>query len=373
MKKNILEFLSCPNCKSDLKLEIFEEVNNIVINGLFLCSRCGKKYPVIQGIPRFVSLDMYKNSESFKRFYHVYKEDLEFLDLDEDFNATSPDNVNYEIKLKTVKYFGYEWSRFINWGWIKEEEIPEEERIKYHGGFINNTISSFKKKSLMDESNLSVGKLVLDAGCGNGRYSNQAAGYGAEVIGVDIGTGTVEAAYENTKKKENIHIIQGDLFKLPFKKGIFDTVFSIGVLMHTGGACKAFRSIAGHVKAGGVFTAHLYHKLNPVWEMNDFLIRKITTNMSVEKNVEFAGFMSRLGRILAKMKLIKIANLFIRVQPTLIHMYDWYSAPVATHHTYDEAKKWYLENDFEVVKTNESYPYSPFFKPWSLTVKGKKI
>lgn len=228
--------------------------------------------------------------------------------------------------------------KFINWGWIKEDEIPRKDRIKYDGGFISNTVSAFETKSLMNDDDLANGKLILDAGCGNGRFSNQAAKYGAEVIGVDIGTGAVEAAYENTREKDNIHIIQGDLFKLPFKKNIFDTAFSIGVLMHTGDAYRAFKSIVSHIKAGGIFTTHLYHKLNLVWEINDFLLRKITTRMSIENNLKFADFMSKLGRLLFKIRLFNVANLFIRVQPTLPHMYDWYSAPVATHHTYDEVK-----------------------------------
>ncbi|GAJ02185.1 unnamed protein product, partial [marine sediment metagenome] len=206
----------------------------------------------------------------------------------------------------------YEWDRFINWGWIKEGEIPMKDRIKYEGGFISNTINAFKTKSLMNENDLANGKLILDAGCGNGRFSNQAAKYGGEVIGVDIGTGAVEAGYKNTRERKNIHIIQGDLFKLPFKKDIFNTAFSIGVLMHTGDANRAFETISHLIKVGGVFTAHVYQKLNLIWEINDCLIRMITTNMSVENNVKFANFMAKLGRM--------ISNIFFNLINYIFHL-----------------------------------------------------
>lgn len=372
MKEKVLNYLACPDCGNELDLEIFYKEGEEIKEGIFVCKNCNNYYFLINYIPRFLPVDVIIKSDFLTNFVSKYRERLEKLDISSSKSKVDFIEDDYQIRLKTIKYFGYEWKKFINWGWIKEDEITTEDRIRYTGGFISNTISAFKTKSLMTGEDLSSGKLVLDAGCGNGRFSNQAANYGAEVIGVDIGTGTVEAAYENTKEMDNIHIIQGDLFKLPFKKNIFDTAFSIGVLMHTGDAYRAFKSIASHIKTGGVFTTHVYHKLNPVWEINDFLLRKITTNMSVENNVKFANFTSRLGRLLFKIRLFNVVNLFVRVQPTLIHMYDWYSAPIATHHTYGEVKRWYIENNFEILMTNKSKSKLLLIKPWGLTVKGIK-
>lgn len=372
MKEKVLNYLACPDCGNELDLDIFYKEDAELKDGVFLCKNCHNYYFLINYIPRFLPVDVIIKSDFLNQFCEKYREKLEKLNIslsESDIDFIEDD---YQIRLKTIEYFGYEWKKFINWGWIKEDEIPMEDRIRYTGGFISNTISAFKTKSLMNEDDLANDKLILDAGCGNGRFSNQAAKYGAEVIGVDIGTGAVEAAYENTIERENIHIIQGDLFKLPFKKNIFDTAFSIGVLMHTGDAYRAFKSIASHIKAGGIFTTHVYHKLNPIWEINDFLLRKITTNVSVENNVKFANFMSKLGRLLSKTRLLNAANLFIRAQPTLHHMYDWYSAPIATHHTYDEVKNWHVENNFEILVTNESKQHISFIKPWALTIKGRK-
>ena len=368
VKEQLLNYLACPECGIELNLKILDKEEVEIKDGIFVCKNCHNYYFLIEYIPRFLPVDVIKRSDYLANFVGKYRERLAKLNISLSKNEINFREDDYQIRLKTIEYFGYEWRKFMNWGWLEEDDIPKEDRIKYMGGFISNTISAFKTKSLMNGDDLAKGKLILDAGCGNGRFSNQAAEYGAEVIGVDIGTG---AASENTIERDNIHIIQGDLFKLPFKKNVFDTAFSIGVLMHTGDAYQAFKSITSYIKVGGVFTTHVYHKLNPIWEINDFVLRKITTNMSIESNIKFANFMSKLGRLLSKMKVLNVANLFIRVQPTLIHMYDWYSAPIATHHTYDEVKNWYVENDFEILMTNETDSYN-LIKSWALTVKGKR-
>ena len=372
MKEKLLDYLACPSCGSELDFEMFYKEKAEIKDGVFLCKNCHNYYFLIEYIPRFLPMGIIMKSGFLINFVSKYRGRLEKLNGSLRKSKIDFIETDYQIRLKTIEYFGYEWKKFSNWGWFEEGDIPKGDRIKYTGGFISNVISAFKSKSMMKEGDLAEGKLILDAGCGNGRFSNQAAKYGAEVIGVDIGTGAVEAACENTRGKDNIYIVQGDLFKLPFKKSIFDTAFSIGVLMHTGDAYRAFKSIASHIKAEGIFTTHVYHRLNLIWEINDLLLRKITTKMSVESNIKFANFMSELGKLLSKIKLLKVANLFIRVQPTLHHMYDWYSAPIATHHTYNEVKRWYVENNFEILMTNESNSYVFLIRPWSLTVKGKR-
>jgi ubiquinone/menaquinone biosynthesis C-methylase UbiE/uncharacterized protein YbaR (Trm112 family) len=362
----------CPECASDLSLGIFNKNEEEIIDGVFRCKNCSNYYFVINYIPRFLPINLISKSSTFINFFQIYSKKLGKLNIQFDKCQNNSLSEDYQIRSKTIEYFGYEWDRFINWGWIKEDEILIKDRIKYEGGFISNTINAFKTKSLINEDDLTNGKLILDAGCGNGRFSNQAAKYDGEVIGVDIGTGAVEAAYKNTRERKNIHIIQGDLFKLPFKNGVFNTAFSIGVLMHTGDAPKTFETISRHIKVGGVFTAHVYQKLNPIWEINDRLIRMITTKMSVKSNIYFANFMAKIGRLVSKMGLFNTVNLFLRVQPTLIHMYDWYSAPVASHHTYEEVNRWFFKNNFEIIGTKESESDRKFRRPWSVTVKGKK-
>jgi len=54
MKKDMLDFLCCPTCKSNLKVDITKEKNGEIIEGSFTCKKCKKKYPIEKGIPNLL-------------------------------------------------------------------------------------------------------------------------------------------------------------------------------------------------------------------------------------------------------------------------------------------------------------------------------
>jgi hypothetical protein len=56
-------------------------------------------------------------------------------------------------------------------------------------------------------------------------------------------------------------------------------------------------------------------------------------------------------------------------------MFDWYSAPVASHHTYREVYRWFGEEGLQVEADNNSHCWGLrdyVYFPWSVTVKGRK-
>src|SRR5258705_12087780 len=89
-----------------------------------------------------------------------------------------------------------------------------------------------------------AGRRVLDAGCGKGRHLRLAAAFGAkEVIGVDLGP-AVDAAARNTVDLDNVHVVQGDLTRPPFRRESMDLIYSIGVLHHLPEPEAGFRALA---------------------------------------------------------------------------------------------------------------------------------
>jgi hypothetical protein len=69
--------------------------------------------------------------------------------------------------------------------------------------------------------------------------------------------------------------------------------------------------------------------------------------------MHLAVILSKTGNVLFMNKLVfQMANLFMRIQATVIHMFDWYSAPIATHHTYKEVAQWFRECEFQLLDTH---------------------
>ena len=115
----------------------------------------------------------------------------------------------------------------------------------------------------LDESAF-INKVVLDAGCGKGRHLFLAAKFGAaDVIGVDL-SDAVESAYQNTRHLPNAHVIQADIYHLPFAQP-FDLAYSIGVLHHLPDPKQGFLSVVSKLKSGGRAAIWVYGKEGNRW------------------------------------------------------------------------------------------------------------
>ena len=116
--------------------------------------------------------------------------------------------------------------------------------------------------SSFEESQLQAadfrGKLVLDAGCGMGRYAKVALAFGAEVTACDLSDALLRLAEEAPLAQAPCRA--GRPPRAPFKPKQFDIVYSHGVLHHTSDTRAAFKSVAALVKEGGLLNVWLYGK-----------------------------------------------------------------------------------------------------------------
>ncbi|RLI75813.1 Trm112 family protein [Archaeoglobales archaeon] len=53
MKRELLDILACPICKSDLEL-VVEEEREEIISGKLICKKCKTEYPIEDGIPNML-------------------------------------------------------------------------------------------------------------------------------------------------------------------------------------------------------------------------------------------------------------------------------------------------------------------------------
>jgi SAM-dependent methyltransferase/uncharacterized protein YbaR (Trm112 family) len=260
MKLRLNDYIVCPECGNNFKLQIdksykldfspeiiqklirhleikepdrmendrnalMESYSNGVETGSLECEGCKMTYPILDGIPRILSEDLRTSAGKLGRGNAEDNVRTEkFMDV------VKPDEVDNEIVEQLQKAnqsnYGFQWKTFAH-------NYEQWEFL-------------YKRNYVHEEDEFFDNKLGLDAGCGMGRYTIVPAEKGAEMIGVDL-SNAVEAAYQKSKHMPNAHFIQGDVFKLPFEKGIFDFAQSIGVIHHTPDPEAALISIKKHV------------------------------------------------------------------------------------------------------------------------------
>lgn len=100
------------------------------------------------------------------------------------------------------------------------------------------------------------GKLILDAGCGNGSLSQAIAQFGCDVVACDISEQPVRA---HQHYDGGVQYLQADLTRPPFKPGTFDVIFCAGVLHHTPNTRQTFEQVMPLLAPGGTIFVWLYH------------------------------------------------------------------------------------------------------------------
>lgn len=302
MKKELLNELVCPKCKGKLSLsdEVFFEKE---VKSGYLTSSCGAKFRIENFIPRFVASDKYVQSFSFEWQMH---------------SRTQVDSLS-----------GYN---------ISEEQF--QARI------------DFPLAQL-------AGKMVLDAGCGTGRYSEVALKNGATVIGVDLSF-SVDVAFGHMGRRPQAHFIQADIFNLPFPEEKFDFIFSFGVLHHTPDAQKAFQGLAKLLKLNGKLSIFVYSSYNKGIVYSSAFWRFFTTRLP-KRALYYLSFISLPLYYVYKIPIIGSIGKMLFVIPMwkdwrwrLLDTYDWYSPRYQSKHTHWEVFKWFEESGFRDIKIFEN-------------------
>src|SRR4051812_15494567 len=250
------------------------------------CTSCGSTYPVVGRVPRLAG-DTYAAS------------------------------------------FGRQWNRY-------DVARPEEDE------------ATFRVKTGSAPGSL-AGKLVLDAGCGGGRYARLVGGHGARVIGVDLSSAVDKAASLCAGLPE-VCIVQANLLDLPVADAAFDLVFSIGVLHHTPDPRRAFAQIARKVRPGGRLAVWLYRKNTPPQEWLNTALRALTARIPPRVLEPLCAGMGILGSVpVLNRTLNKVANFSSHPDWTLrvCDNFDWYAPRYQSHHTVEELKSWFRAEGFD--------------------------
>ena len=286
-------------------------------DGGYACLVCKRTYPMVNGIARFVDAQHYAAS------------------------------------------FGFQWHRYAKTQ-LDNTEIKESER-HFHER------TGFRPEDLK-------GKLVLDVGCGMGRFAEVATRWGARVVGIDL-SAAAEVAARNLSNRDFV-AFQADVFALPFALESFDIIYSIGVLHHTPSCERAVKALPQYLKPGGTLAVWLYSAYNKWYRFSD-IYRKFTTRVAPQKLHSFLSVavpvvngvdsglraIPLLGRPMSGvLRYVLPVNRNPQRSWRVLDTFDWYSPTYQSKHTYEEVFPWFESCGLEDLRVGEV----------SISVRGKK-
>ena len=147
------------------------------------------------------------------------------------------------IDQKTVDSFGEEWTKFDSFS---------ADEIKNAGD---------QYFDIVTEKMLNKNTVVLDLGCGTGRWSKYIGDKAGFIEAIDP-SAAVFAAQHLTSDMTNIRITQASSDNIPFADESFDMMMSLGVLHHIPDTELALKTGVKKVKKGGYVLLYLYYALD---------------------------------------------------------------------------------------------------------------
>jgi 2-polyprenyl-3-methyl-5-hydroxy-6-metoxy-1,4-benzoquinol methylase/uncharacterized protein YbaR (Trm112 family) len=340
MNQSLLKLLVCPSTKSKLikieKNKVIKDTSIDISNmkwdidqvDFFLVSTGKNKYayPVVAGIPRFVINSGYSEN------------------------------------------FGFQWNKFSN---------------TQLDSFSGHSISKVRFFESTGWSMLNIkNKLVLDVGCGSGRFTEVALSSGANVIALDYSS-AVNACFENLGQNHNLLVIQADINHLPLQKNIFDFVFCLGVIQHTPNIYKSLCAILELLKHKGNFCVDFYERTWKSYLWIKYWIRPLTKRIPqtvlFQILVKSVPFMLNLSILLEKI-------------PFFGNYLKWLIPVVNYSKKYGlsgkQLNEWALLDTFDMLAPKYDYPASQsdvekwakmigirefeILRRWHLVLRGKK-
>ena len=207
-----------PKIKTPLKIS--KDQNYLINNN-------GKKYEIINNIPRFVIKDNYANS------------------------------------------FGLQWNKF---------------RKTQLDSYTNITLSKDRLLEVLDDKLFILkNKKILEAGCGAGRFTEIILkAKPQELFSIDL-SNAVEANYKNHMTYKNLSICQASILDLPFIEGSFDFVVCLGVIQHTPNPEETIERLVQQLKKGGIILIDHYAPNYPETKS-----RKILRKFLIKRNTKFS-------------------------------------------------------------------------------------
>jgi SAM-dependent methyltransferase len=222
------------------------------------------------------------------------------------------------------------------------------------------------------------GEMILEAGCGPGAFTTAVLARGATVSAFDYG-GSVDINYAANGGRENLLLVQANIFAMPFEKGTFDRAFCFGVLQHTPDPRAAFLQLTRMLRAGGAIATDIYPPPPPPPHpyrgllRSKYLARRFTAGISSEKLHPLVSAYVELvwpaARLLVRTSLgLKFCRRLLIDDPRLtghsparykefakLNLFDMLAPAYDIPATVEEFRRWHEQAGLEAIDVGPGY------------------
>lgn len=130
------------------------------------------------------------------------------------------------------------------------------------------------------------GRRVLDVGCGGGYLSEELAGAGLEVTGIDLSHRSIQAARNHAQSQGlRIEYLPAAAEALPFAEASFDFICCCDVLEHVPDPDVVIREISRVLKTGGLFFYDTINRTVFSWVTMIKILQDWKSTAILDKNV----------------------------------------------------------------------------------------
>ena len=224
------------------------------------------------------------------------------------------------LRQKTLESFDYQWGH-----------LTSGVALLSDGDFREDVVRILCEEEICIEPEWFRDKEVLDAGCGNGRWTYGLLKLGSKVTALDASATACDAVRRQFPAEPRLQVIQADLLALPdsITQRRFDLVFSWGVLHHTGNTELALKNLCRLVKMDGVIYVYLYGRESFHW------LTRLKIGMARLLLLPFSPQ--------AKKKILS----YLYPTETLHNMFDILSPPINDRLTERQVQRWFAEAGFD--------------------------
>ena len=387
--QDFIGLLTCPACRDDLTLEVFEiDADRGCQEGILTCGRGRHWYPVTNGIPRLLLPGPLRPDD--QPFLQRWDGRIDVASL-----AGPSGGESSKAGLAQVQAtFGYKWTRQSWWGMEGESaSLMEEWLLPRYGWVDRDAYDVF----------MAGRHRVLDAGCGLGREALRMARSNVEatVVGLEL-SHCIDEAFDHARNEglQNAFFVQGDLMSPPFRAAAFDFIMSEGVLHHTEDTRAALEALISLLVPSGQIGFYVYRKKAPLREYADDYVRSLVQSRSPDEAWNMMESLTKLGKALADLRTevevpedvvvlgIRAGRYDIQrlIYYTMFKCYwndrltfdenvhvnfDWYTPRYASRHTVEEIRAWIKEAGLEIA--HESVEESGITIRAEVAVVGKRM